>query len=170
ETRSNRKRRDFNNASFITMFDRVILFKYFGDKLALSFNPGVVAHEHFHAIFTSIVKPIERTLVDIPSNLAYDDEIVEILNNNKDRSKLLPLEDISYNFLLLKSIDEGLADLWAHMHTNLSNPYLASYKISEMGGRDVLPRVVQLEPQVELNKLFNYNRYLKEASRRDESD
>lgn len=100
-----------DNGFYMSAFDRIRILTYDGHKAPLAWNAGVVAHEHFHAIFERIVKPTQNTV-----GLDYEGSVFSSQQSAESMD-----DQTGYNFLILKALNEGLADYWASLHTGLSN-------------------------------------------------
>jgi hypothetical protein len=164
ETRSGKTRNYFNNAYFAVGFDRLVILKYIGDKVPLSINPGVLAHEHFHSIFFKIINPVVNTTNDMRFSSLQEEAPVVKTNDSPTDQNVKVSKEAGYNYLILKSLDEGLADFWANIHTNLENPYNASYSEEEhMDLRVIRPYVAQMDRQEDLKNLFNFELFTQES-------
>jgi hypothetical protein len=162
-----KSRIEIDNAFYAPIFDQIVVLSYNGRKAPLGMNKGVMAHEHFHAIFNSIVRPIKRTVNDI-SFLSANPPFFDA-PFSESRQVVQPIiveEKPSFNFLILKSLDEGLSDFWAHLITGLSNPYLASYTSSVMGWRDITGSIIPIDPKDVLSKNLNYEDFKSEQKNR----
>ena len=140
-----------DNGFYMSAFDRIRILTYDGHKAPLAWNAGVVAHEHFHAIFENIVKPTQSTV-----GLDYEGTVFasqEAANGMDDQT--------GYNYLILKALNEGLADYWANLHTGLSDSYQTSYDEKD-NNRKVLPIVHQMNSQDALKDLFDFRNYVME--------
>lgn len=173
QTRTGRRNGLSNNASYMPLFDRISVLKYLGDKVPLSLNPGVLAHEHFHAIFNAIIKPIEATVkIDgyrpTHDNLMSDQEEHEYTFTTSTHHEVEP--NVGFNFLILRALDEGTADFWANLQTGLTNSYLASFSEREMKKRDVVAMVYLMDRQEELRSIFDFHAYKSEESIISDSD
>jgi hypothetical protein len=80
----------FNNAFYNSQLDVIFFVPYSEDQLPLPLNGGVIAHEHFHSYFSRGV----------------------LQKINQSEKKLEPLDDY-----VLKSLNEGLADIWGWIYT-----------------------------------------------------
>lgn len=155
QTRSTKNVNPLNRVSYKSFFDRIVIFKYVGGKIPLSINSGVLSHEHFHAIFSNLLKPIENTLGKTKKDSI---EIIdsEIISKNLQQT-------VGYNFLILKALDEGMADFWAALQTGLENPYLASFESKDkMHERSVLAVVNEMDEQAALENIFDFSDYQQE--------
>jgi hypothetical protein len=172
QTKVNRRKGSMNNASYIPLFDRISVLKYEGDKIPVGLNPGVLAHEHFHALFNAIVKPISST-IKVDGYKSKRDNLLDVTAREytfvtKHHNDIDPR--VGYNYLVLRALDEGLADFWANLQTGQINPYLASFTESEMGGRNVLPQILSMYRQDELRAIFDFQAYKSEESVKGDSD
>jgi hypothetical protein len=140
-----------DNAFYKTAYDRIEILTYNGKKAPLAWNSGVIAHEHFHAIFENIVKPTQNTVgLDYEGTAFTSQQAADSMD-----------DETGYNYLILKSLNEGLADYWASLHTGLSDSYQTSYDEKE-NHRKVLPVVHQISDQDNLKNLFDFRSYVME--------
>lgn len=172
QTRVGRRKGAMNNASYVPLFDRISVLKYQGDKIPLGLNPGVLAHEHFHALYNAIIKPISST-IKIDGYKPGQDNLSDISEHeytfvSKNHHDIAP--EVGFNYLILRALDEGLADFWANLQTGLINPYLASFSENEMGDRDILPIVRYMDRQEELRMTFDFRAYKGEELVKADSD
>ncbi len=54
-----------NNLAYLPGYDRIIVYKFDESVLPAPLNLGLVAHEHFHAIFEKIVEPTQMVQFEI---------------------------------------------------------------------------------------------------------
>lgn len=133
-----------NNAYYDAKTDAFIFVPFIGKNLPLLANGGVLAHEHFHSIFSKLVgAKIKKHLA--PGGepaAAYDfiaHEVNEIPLGSDNRESALN-ENLSsedrdlYHLVVVRGINEGLADAWAWIYTG--NPdFLAMSLPREKEGR-----------------------------------
>lgn len=111
-----------NNALYSADHDAIIVMPYDGSeysetkRLPLSLNAGIIAHEHFHALFhsflgTSLEKAQKGSFLDC--NFAHQDQHPKggVLWNNKNKNI-----DLN-NEMIIAGFNEGFADLWAWIYT-----------------------------------------------------
>lgn len=82
------KGRVFSNALYDAQTDSVVLARFDADHLPLALNHGALAHEHFHAHFTAVLKA-----------LGHGNLIAGLTIDRK-------------NILVLSGLNEGLADFY----------------------------------------------------------
>ncbi len=105
----------FNNAFYNSKYDMLFFVPYNGPDTPVALNGGVIAHELFHAYFAEVVSKLN--------------EIVgaEKPRNSSDKSTR---EEDAYDQLyieyILKSLNEGLADLWGWLYTGDADFIMAS--------------------------------------------
>lgn len=110
----------FNNAFYSAMTDTIYFVPYKGQDLPIPLNPGVLAHELFHAYFASeVLRPFIRAggSITAPQNLGSLDESAQ--------KQLLRLD------YYLKSVNEGLADFWGLLYSN--NPDFVGLSLPSVG-------------------------------------
>lgn len=131
-----------NNAIYDGHLNALLIVPYsFNTALPITMNAGVLAHEHFHSIFQSLVlsklpRPQEaKPGIDNPEAklalqycgvAAVEDEDHETKRPKRDRDGRdgkvdRPLEAAEYNLVLLRGLNEGLADYWAWLYTGDAN-------------------------------------------------
>ncbi len=99
----------FNNAIFDGRLDALFIVPYDRAELPISLNAGVIGHEHFHRIFQSGVLKSGRGLGGMAEHscavhttvLAIKPEVASHLVSAKE-----------LNQVVLRSMNEGLADFW----------------------------------------------------------
>lgn len=154
-----------DNAFYISSFDRIVVLSYKGKRAPLGMNKGVLAHEHFHAIFNKIISPVKNTINDKNYVLSLFGLLDEGAGLYSAIDVDLPDEQIGYNYLLLRALDEGMADFWANLHTNISNSYKASYSPEDqLDGRAVEGVVSEMFAQNILESALNIANYRKEIA------
>lgn len=99
-----------NNAVYDGMYDAILIVPYNKDKIPLSMNAGVLAHEHFHSLFFKLV-----TAKLIENNWLSGD--TQLSNHQKETDNVDSLARIT----LLKAVNEGLADFWGLIYTQDEN-------------------------------------------------
>ncbi len=106
-----------NNALYSSAVDTYLFVPFTSEDLPLMVNSGVIGHEHFHSIFNQIVmRPLG------------------------DRYPKSDLEDL-YLPILLRGLNEGMADVWGWIFSKDSNfvgRSLPSEKLSRRLDFDVL--------------------------------
>jgi hypothetical protein len=161
QARGGKNKKSINDAFYVPYFDRTVVLKYTGAKVPLSINMGVLSHEHFHSIFNKIVDPVRKTTNDMGASSLHNQH-TKIL---PDDSKIVVSKTAGYNYLILKALDEGLADYWANLQTGLANPYSVSYSEAEhMEDRVVVARVMRMYEQKQLEIILDYNKFKEESN------
>lgn len=133
-----------NNASFVSGLDSFLFLPYNMDTVPLAINPGVVAHEYFHAIFNQLmVKPSglnypgwkePSTATVGEANYSDRETPLSIVSDSKD-----PSRDY-YHEYLLRGINEGLADVWGWLYSQ--DPEFLSLSIHNTKDRNL--NIVQM--------------------------
>ncbi len=121
-----------NNAMYVARGDSTLIMPYEGDastpynQLPLPLNGGVLAHEHFHALFNAIMGQVIQTPKEVLDKgggflecAAFDS-----LDDNKKKTSDKPLIKIGklskvllHNTLVMRGINEGLADVWGWIYS-----------------------------------------------------
>jgi hypothetical protein len=123
-----------NNSFYDQKSDTIIFVDFEAQTLPLTLNSGVVAHEHFHSIFSKLVLlpliksgKITETL-KVPTSLkaafsaligAPDFSAEPSASNDELRASL-------HDFVLFKALNEGLADYWGWIYSKDENFVSAS--------------------------------------------
>ncbi len=136
-----------NNAQHNGLLRAILIDPYQETGVPLSINGGVLAHEHFHALFFdlsfgSILEEFQKQLVEIEKENAkkqttnlmshiieFDNELkINAVDPHRRKSVRTNLKigkeeftetelDFFYNLILLKAFNEGLADVWGWLYT-----------------------------------------------------
>ncbi|MDW8190475.1 MAG: hypothetical protein RMK80_05835 [Pseudobdellovibrionaceae bacterium] len=142
-----------NNAMYIPDADAYVFEKFSGEHLPLSVNAGVIAHEHFHAIFNhAVLKPLKAIVTNsflnplqgpldkwVLSNLFNIND--PFFNNGKTGTELLALGKA---ITLLDIWNEGFADWWGFHYSGDGDFVLRS--ISQTIQRRHHNRKVEVSP------------------------
>lgn len=125
-----------NNAFFDSDLDSIIYLKYSEGNLPLSLNGGVFAHEYFHSIFDRLVlkKIKSNSVFNFPvainklvlGRYLEDVKKFDLSARASEVTKKLSTSTMSiseenvkwYYALLLKGLNEGLADYWGWAYVN----------------------------------------------------
>lgn len=123
-------KRSTDNALFSDEIDALLIPPYTGNDVPIAVNAGILAHEHFHMIFYSMVL---RPLGDngkLIGNTAKDFRRLHAMHLLGDAAKAeepkptassaaASQEEIraNYNALYLTALNEGLADFWGWVYT-----------------------------------------------------
>jgi hypothetical protein len=115
-----------NNARYFTLGDSCIFESYTLAALPTVVNAGVIAHEHFHAIFQRAVlqglrpqflPPDQR---NDPDQLGDEDAIVSESLKHHGR----PMSVVEFNLYhqwMLRAVNEALADVWGWLYAKDRN-------------------------------------------------
>jgi len=115
-----------DNAFYTGQFDAYLFAPYTQNQLPLMVNAGVLAHEHFHSLYQHLViDPLGDKYPDASKPTGHDDVarlkkfglavgIDEDLTSDDN-----PSADsrVKYHSLLLRGVNEGLADVWGWIFT-----------------------------------------------------
>lgn len=119
-----------DNAFYDGASDATLVVPYKDGHLPLAMNPGVLAHEHFHSLFDRlVVRPLlqEKLISRRMSPSAHaEKELAEYFEKIQQKAADIELDDAElderlYNTVLLKSVNEGLADVWGWVRTGDMN-------------------------------------------------
>lgn len=109
-----------NNAIYTGQYDALLVVPYTEGDLPLMANAGVVAHEHFHALFQKlVVEPLKDKYPD------FKHATVHLVENsvfrNISREMESPKRETSlrdhYHAALMRGVNEGLADFWGWIYS-----------------------------------------------------
>ena len=132
-----------DNAFYKADIDALIFIPYSQEGVPLSVNPGVIAHEHFHAQFHRrfylplvqkkvlspvLLKPLEGSS---PSRSSGPEQIT---------FQKLSTREQDYFRIFIQGLNEGLADIWGWVYTGQSN-FLAMSLPQVGSSRDIKPRL-----------------------------
>jgi hypothetical protein len=116
-----------NNAHYYGSMDATAFVPYTLGNLPIGLNFGIVAHELFHAHFQSqVVAAMNRGLqerVSIESRIRLQlpyEPVVDDLSSNDGRT------DIGLNNYIVRGWNEGLADFFAYVYTDLPDFFVSS--------------------------------------------
>lgn len=115
--------RVLNNALYAGDLDALLLVPYTQGHLPVSVNAGILAHEHFHSLFhKAVMKPLAEKNT---SALHADDNLIQsafgIVNTEKIKASDAQTKDENYQSILLRGVNEGLADFWGWMYSKDEN-------------------------------------------------
>lgn len=124
-----------DDAGYLPLTDSyLILPSSFGDKAALALNLGVLAHEHFHAIFDWLFGHSVPHL----SRVTFADA---------KRAFECPTSDLQYQQYLLRSWTEGLADFHGWAVSRNDNYIAASFHPVHRRQAIVANRLISSSPE-----------------------
>lgn len=121
-----------NNAFYSSQLDVIYFVPYSEDQLPLPLNGGVIAHEHFHSYFA------------------------KGLQNQLDQKNLKPIDQY-----ILKSINEGLADVWGWIYSG--QPDFISQSLPDVGqfrklDSSKLSRLTQVKSKSDLENDIKFSK------------
>lgn len=117
-----------NNAFYDDDTDSMLFVPYTDQNLPLAVNAGVLAHEHFHSLFFKLVTlPLNEAAVKVGaksqqgsnSTHSQDDiyQLFGIPKNKKLEEDTVITEPVAYRIVLMRGLNEGLADFWGWLYT-----------------------------------------------------
>ncbi len=124
-----------NNALYSAQFDALLVVPYTEKALPLLINAGVMAHEHFHAIFQKLViAPLKEKYPSLrkslqQANVHDEDQRLKDMglweDHILDQRKIdnTPVSDdetffrLLYSATLMRGINEGFADVWGWVYS-----------------------------------------------------
>lgn len=113
---------DVDNARYNGKLDALLFAPYEREDLPLAVNAGVIAHEHFHSIFYKlIIKEMGKSYPGPDAGLhENENEMERHFGLTKTISKVDEgglSERALYHSVLLRGLNEGLADFWGWLYT-----------------------------------------------------
>ncbi|MBX3039459.1 MAG: hypothetical protein KF789_01975 [Bdellovibrionaceae bacterium] len=118
-----------DNSFYDGASDAILMVPNKKGQWPLATNPGVIAHEHFHALFFHLVQgPLleEKVLSRTLRSSAHDEGKVldnfDLASDQKKEQKAprrsdLAFDEATYNTAVIKMINEGLADVWGWIYS-----------------------------------------------------
>jgi uncharacterized protein (UPF0297 family) len=121
-----------NNALYDGRLDSLLIVPYVDRRLPISLNAGVLAHEHFHKVFQTLVMTKVRRSFQERGHKAFDDEsfcnwatqenLPEVPDFGAPSAAQIkdPSSGVTpfvYNEFLLRAMNEGLADFWGWVYS-----------------------------------------------------
>lgn len=119
-----------NNAIYDGRLDAMLVVPYTLPDLPVAFNPGIVAHEHFHFIFQHSI--LNRLKIKQTTGCTHHHGIVSydptsdsspgeeegISKQTTIDTEEDPVTPQIYNAFILRAMNEGLADFWGWAYSN----------------------------------------------------
>ena len=155
-----------DNATYIGDLDIISIVPTTLETLPISMNGGILAHEQFHAIFQHLVLQkldtaiYNSSLSSITDNWSEEEALPDLSTKDSENP---PAEDdnpdaVRYynNAILMKALNEGLADYWGWLYTGDAN-FIGKSLPSEKKRR-VITQEIQRIPSTEwFWRLFQVN-------------
>jgi hypothetical protein len=116
-----------SNAHYFARIDAMAVVPYRQEGLPLSLNPGIIAHEHFHAHFQSQVNnPINQAIASV---ISIEEFFYAGFFGNKPTVEELearPQSVEALNKFVIRSWNEGLADFYGAVYSQQADFFSAS--------------------------------------------
>jgi hypothetical protein len=118
-----------DNAVFEKRLNALLIVPYTRAELPIALNAGVLAHEHFHRIFQALVLDHLKGLTPGMETSRSHDSLCDWshgLHGSHQEESAAPASAASevsaeiHNSVLLRGLNEGLADFWGWMYTGQS--------------------------------------------------
>ncbi len=148
-----------NNAFYDGATDSMLFVPYNQQGLPIAINAGILAHEHFHSLFYKLAAPDSSfsSLLDERSdflnltNIQDNDAIRERQTQNLQIGESVDIGSIKslYKLVMIRSLNEGLADFWGWMYTG--NPDFIAQSLPKEGRT----RSLKVEDEKAINSLPN---------------
>jgi len=142
-----------NNAIYSSRLRSLLLVPYTESQLPIALNAGVLAHEHFHALFHSLLlRPLIRSkkVTDESMRLISPDQHdfchlhqgpqIDVKPNPDSDTKKLerPIRPHVFNNFVLRAMNEGIADFWGWLYVGDANFIMRSLpRIQDLRALDV---------------------------------
>lgn len=114
-----------DNAFYYPTWDSLVLLPYRRRELPISINAGILAHEHFHALFqhtlgraaaAATLDALEPSWADLPAVSCGDDMKRDV--GARALGKPTPTKTA---MVIMRALNEGLADFWGWYYTRDEN-------------------------------------------------
>lgn len=106
-----------NNALYSGENDIFIFVPYRLEGLPLMVNGGVVAHEHFHAYFQKLfIDPIKNEYPSVAGLQPHKTQLETATSDEEIPNAKVDLP-AAYHSVLLRGLNEGLADIWGWLYS-----------------------------------------------------
>lgn len=152
-----------NNAHYYGDQDAMALVPYERGDLPLSFNVGVVAHEHFHAHFQSVVYGAFNTALKMV--VSVEKLFLPDMLDFRGRAEDIQGSDLStprgVNNYLLRGWNEGLADFFAGVYTKRTDFFAVS--LPEYGPKRRLDLPLGRITSAQINDVYGQGAFLARA-------
>lgn len=117
-----------DNAFYYPSWDSLVILPFKGRDIPITFNAGVLAHEHFHAIFqhtvgSASVSELSHSEVPWAEMPSLDCE-KRMRNVAAAHSKAKAPDQKILPMILMRALNEGLADYWGWVYTR-DDSYIA---------------------------------------------
>lgn len=110
-----------NNAFYIGQTDSMMFVPYTNPDLPIAVNAGIIAHEHFHSLFFKLVILPAYQAQNISSSSASI-HVEEEKMAPRERASVTAVTEVEknqmFNEVVLRGMNEGLADFWGWVYTN----------------------------------------------------
>ncbi len=115
-----------NNAFYDGDIDAMLFIPNSGPNLALAVNAGVLAHEHFHSLFHKLVvtplnqegkNPTMASFTTHDKTAFYQRAGIFGEGESKEIAADIDNQRSSYHLLMMRGMNEGLADFWGWLYT-----------------------------------------------------
>lgn len=127
-----------NNAFYDGATDSMLFVPYSGGDLPLAVNAGILAHEHFHSLFYKLVtiplneagkNPGRVSLTAHSQAEFYQALNMPLLKGSRDQMQKKGQSGLraAYQTMLLRGLNEGLADFWGWLYTG--DPDFIAYSL-----------------------------------------
>jgi hypothetical protein len=116
-----------NNAHYLSRADATAVIPYSMGGLNLALNPGVLAHEHFHAHFqTQVNRPLNESLEVVTAAEEFFYSVLSLKPTVEDVEHHDVNSTLGLNKFVLRAWNEGLADLYGAIYSGQSDFFTVS--------------------------------------------
>ena len=126
----------YNNAHYYGGPDAIALMPYSKSGLPLSFNQGIVAHEHYHSHFQAVVTGwMDAVFKTSTQTLNFESLFGPLGPVSAQPVRVAETSDVDLkspaglNNFVMRGWNEGLADLFAGIYTDNSDLFTPSLKV-----------------------------------------
>ena len=125
-----------SNSFYDGRADAILIVPYDDGRLPIAQNGGIIAHEHFHSFFfKKVVSPLIQQGRVSKSIIAHVHEDPEFVFDHFFEKENSSAEQV-YDYLLIKALNEGLADYWGWVYSG-QDEFVAESLPDEKGKRSL---------------------------------
>ncbi|MEZ0392341.1 MAG: hypothetical protein ACAH59_09010 [Pseudobdellovibrionaceae bacterium] len=133
-----------DNAFYSGKYDALLMVPFTQPTLPLMVNAGVIAHEHFHALFQKLViEGLKEKYPENPQFSLHEEGLRIDAKDNKKRTK--------YHAVFMRGLNEGLADVWGWIYSG-DNFFVGRSLPSEKADRELSVLPEQLKSSAEIRE------------------
>lgn len=112
--RSEEEHLETDNALYFPKTDSILIVPYTKGDVPLTVNAGVLAHEYFHGLFQSLIyNRLEQSKLAV-GGAAVNPTVKPTASEDSSAARTVSAGE--FNDLVLRAMNEGLADFWAWVY------------------------------------------------------